>query len=193
MNFFVGGRYACGNGNTVRVIEQIHGDDIHWCDDVGPGRCSKERFSRWLGAGGLAPDSPAAPPSGPRRAKRVSGKFWDYLSMEAASIQGLGSLTIESENPDRQDPIGVSLRTIRNCLRQIKNEAETHNCRPLRGLTAIDRNAGSLQKSIAALIDFLRSSETPSGEVSPQVLQALSDGLGSVNRLRAGLAPYLDQ
>ena len=193
MNFFVGGRYTCGSGNTVRVIKQVHGDDIHWCDDMGPGQCSKETFSRWLGAGGLAPDSPAPPPACPTRAKRVSRKFWDYVSKEASSIQGLGSLIIESENPDRQDLIGVSFWTIRNCLRQIKNEAEIHNCRPLRGLTAIDRNAESLQKSIAALIAFLNSSEPPPGEVSPQVLRALSDGLASVNRLRAGLAPYLAQ
>jgi hypothetical protein len=175
------------------VIEQIHGDDIHWCDDTGPGQCSKETFSRWLGAGGLAPDSPAPPQAGPTRAKRVSRKFWDYLSKEASSLQGLGSLIIESANPDRQALIGASFWTMRNCLHQIKNGVEIHNCRPIRGLTAIDRNAASLQKSIAALIDFLQSSETPSGEVSPQVLRALSDGLGSVNRLRGNLAPYLAQ
>lgn len=177
----------------MRVIEQIHGDDIHWCDDMGPGRCSKETFSRWLGAGGLVPDSRAPPQAGPARAKRVSRKFWDYLSKEASSLQGLGSLIIESDNSDRRALIGASFWTIRNCLHQIKNEAEVHNCRPLRGLTAIDRNAASMQRSIADLIAFLQSSETPSGEVSPQILQALSDGLASVNRLRAGLAPYLAQ
>lgn len=49
MKLFAGGKYVSVTGSTTRVIERIDGGDIYWCDESGPGRCTKGTFRKWAG------------------------------------------------------------------------------------------------------------------------------------------------
>src|ERR1035437_9904915 len=84
MSFFVGARYIAKGGYFVRTIEQIKGDDIHWRDQVGTGRCSLDSFARW--AGELSPDSPPPPKSQPR-AKPITQSVRDAIQNELLGIR----------------------------------------------------------------------------------------------------------
>ena len=192
-DIFVGGRYIQERGHSVREIEEIHGDDIHWRDSVAPGVCSKKSFMRWLGSGGLAPDSPAPPKTSGKPSKRITEEVLGYVDRELTPLQTLADLNIESENVEKRALIGVSMWGIRMGVNRINEEIKKTWAPRLPRITRIDRSAETLQRLIPCLIETL----TPSGPhleaVSPQVLQALSAGLASVNRLRADLAPYLGQ
>ena len=84
MNFFVGGKYVSKVGSVVRVIEQIHGADIHWRDQVGPSTCSRETFSRWVWA--LSPDSPPEPNT-EKRTKPITQVAIGAVQKELESVR----------------------------------------------------------------------------------------------------------
>ena len=192
-DLFTGGRYIQERGHWAREIEEIHGDDVHWRDSSGSGRCSKQSFYRWLGRGSLAPDSPPPPITAARRSK-ITQEAIERARNDAATLQNLKTLSIEPET-DSEGFTGIFLWSLRRSINRIQEQVEDVPCgKRLRAFTRIDTDAQSAQSSIIGLSDMLKTSPAPfaAASVSP-LLQALSDGLESVNRLRADLAPYLGQ
>ena len=93
MNLIIGKRYSSSSGHAVRVIEKIHGDDVYWPDDVGSGRCSRERFEEWV-----AP-FPANSPEVFQKSKRgkpVTEGAIRAIKNELAAVQTLHEKTVVS-------------------------------------------------------------------------------------------------
>lgn len=192
---FVGGRYIQLSSGNIRTIEAIRGAEIQWSDKYGGGHCCLETFKKWLETGDLAPDSPAPPPGYPKRAKYITKAFREFLNREVAVLCGLGlrEMAIEGQTTDQEMLLGGSLWIIRGALKRMESALEGYYSRPMHMLNAIDADAARVQGAVISLLDALKSSEPPAGADWSPVLRALSDGLASVNRLRAGLAPYLAQ
>jgi hypothetical protein len=190
---FMGGRYIQERGFSVREIEGIHGDDIHWRDKFGSGQCSRQSFGRWLGRGSLAPDSPQAPLTVARRAK-ITEQAIAQVRSDAAMLAKLKGLSIKRE----MDSEGVArffLGSMGTCITRIQAQAEDVPCgKRLRAFTRIDADAKTVQSSLTSLCGWLQSASIAclAEDVLP-LSQALSDGLESVNRLRGNLEPYLGQ
>jgi hypothetical protein len=192
-NLFTGGRYIQERGFSIREIEQIHGDDIHWRDKFGGGQCSKQNFYRWLGKGSLAPDSPPAPPPA-KRSKPITEDAIGRVRNDAAMLQKLKELSIKPEM-DSQGVARFFLGAMETYITRIQEQAAgvSYNKR-MRSFTRIDCDAQAAQSSITSLSDWLKSaSATFPEECVLPLSKALSDGLESVNRLRGNLAPYLGQ
>jgi hypothetical protein len=193
-DFFVGGRYIQERGNWVREIEAIHGDDIHWRDKVGDGRCSRQSFARWLGKGSLAPDSPPPPPRA-KRSKPITEEVIERVRNDITMMHKLSELTIEPGIADDQQLATVflwSLRTYINSTEKAAEDLPGHIRK--RVFTRIDANAALVQQAVISLCELLkRSSAIVPAERASLLLKSLSDGLESVNRLRGSLEPHLGQ
>jgi hypothetical protein len=192
-DLFTGGWYIQERGFSTREIEAIHGDDIHWRDEFGAGQCSRQSFERWLGGGSLAPDSPQAPPTVAQRPK-ITEQAKEWVRNDAAALQKLKELSIKSEM-DNDGFARFFLGSMGNCITRIQGQAEHVPCgKQLRAFTRLDVDAKTVQSSLTFLCDWLKrvSATFPEEDVLP-LSRALSDGLESVNRLRADLAPYLGQ
>ena len=192
---FIGGRYIQLSSGNIRTIEAIRGAEIQWRDKYGGGHCCLETFKKWLETGDLAPDSPAPPPGYPKRAKYITKAFREFLNREVAFLRALGlrEITIERKTTDLEMLFGGSLWIIQGALKRIESALKDYYSRPMHMLNAIDTDAARLQMAITSVLETLNASEPPAGADWSPVLRALSDGLASVNRLRAGLAPYLAQ
>jgi hypothetical protein len=189
---FVGGRYIQERGFSVREIEVIHGDDIHWRDQVGDGQCSRKSFYRWLGRGSLASDSPPPPQMVARRPKRITEEAIECVRSNVAALRNLGEINI-GPGIDGRGLISIGLWALKSSLHRMQDvELPGHN--RMRTFTRIDADAQLVQSAIISLRDVLESGSEglPAEGVSP-LLQALSDGLESANRLRDSLVPYLGQ
>jgi hypothetical protein len=192
-DLFAGGRYIQERGFSTREIEAVHGDDIHWRDKFGSGQCSRRSFRRWLGKGDLAPDSPPPPKTPRKRSQPITEAFFGRLNQEIIPLRKLATLEMESENAEKRALIGISIWSIREAVSHMDEQVKRTWAPGLQRLTRMDLSAETLQRLIPSLIETLTPSGTPLEAVSPQLLQALSDGLESVNRLRGDLAPYLGQ
>jgi hypothetical protein len=197
MNFFVGGRYISASGNTVRTIERIHGDNIYWRDDVGPGQCGSERFKRWVGA--LSPDSPV-PLSAPKRAKRVTEDVIVAVKKELSAVQlfrsKIADIKIETEDPPRQELIGFSIGLIGGQAQKLEQAIQDFPGfgKRLLAVTRMDDKVDMLQNLISTLkVGLTPISESSSQGAVTQLRQVLSDGSDSLARLRRILAPCIGQ
>ena len=191
---FIGGRYIQQCGGNIRTIDAIRGSEIEWSDKYGSGHhCCLETFQKWIGLGGLSPDSPAPPQNSARRAKYITRAFRVFLNREVALLGGLGlgGITLKMQTADQEILCEGYLWMSQRALKRIKNAVEAYHSRPMHMVTEIDTEAKQLQSTITSLLGFLQSSEAPEGAASPPVLEVLSGGLASANRLREGLAPYL--
>lgn len=195
--FFVGARYKSSYGHGTRTIVGIYGDDIDYVDDFGPGRCSKETFSRW--AGPLAPDSPI-PPQPSRRPKPIKAATIQAIRRELGEAERLKPLAlgIKSETlgskPGKIIGLGVwqfqfAAVSLAEDIGSLPNYGS-----PRRILTRIGCAANFAHLASDFLMKELNSlSEEERGESVKLSLQVLSDGLELSKRLEGILAPYLDQ
>ena len=192
MKFFIGGRYVSKTGFLVRTIEQFHGDDIYWRDQVGSGQCSRTSFRRW--AGSLSPDSPE--PMGPaRRAKPVTQAIITVIRKELGAMQQLQKV-IADVRVDKKDLswVGISLSLLPAPLERLEESMRTFPGfgTRLRMATRIDTEAALLQRLISTAIEQLHLiSEESSQAAAKPLLTALSDCSDLLNRLRLSLAPCL--
>ena len=157
-DLFVGGRYVQERGNWVREIEAIHGDDIHWRDKVGDGRCSRQSFARWLGKGSLAPDSPPSPPRA-KRSKPITEEVIERVLNDITMMHKLSELTIEPGIADDQQLATVFLWSLRTHINSTEKAAEDlpGHIRK-RVFTRIDANAALVQQAVISLCELLKRS-----------------------------------
>ena len=195
MNLFVGGRYNSKDGFGLRVIEQIHGDDIHWRDNVGPGRCSRSGFERWVGA--MSPDSPPSPPASMKRSKPITDQVIQIVLKDLAQIQRLREMLADLKmDPNGTDMIGPSAWCLGTALKLLENGIEElpRAGRRGRAMTRIDARASLSENAIGPLIAVLNDlPEAPAKSDARQLTGALSDGLVLISRLRLKIAPYIAQ
>jgi hypothetical protein len=194
-DLFIGGRYVQEGGRSSRLIEEIHGDDVCWRDEFAPGRCSKQSFYRWLGKGDLAPDSPPPPKPSPKGAKPITEDAIERVRNDVATLHKFGELTIEPCIMDSSGVMAEFLWALRSSVKRTEKEAQDlpGHIRK-RVFTRIDVNAKIVQQSLISICEILNCfSAIDSGDQARLLLQVLSEGLESANRLRADVAPYLSQ
>lgn len=197
MNFFVGGKYVAKSGLAARTIERIHGDDIYWRDDIGPGRCSKKRFEQW--GDSVSPEnSPSRQVA--KRAKSVTQSVIKAIKNELPRLQAFRAAIaeIKPEIPDEkvQELSRISLGLLVSSVLRLENQMQDfpgYSSR-LRMITRMDTDAATIQKiicSLNVLNDY--SSEARTKVVVTKLLQVLSEGSDCLGRLRALLVPFLTQ
>src|SRR6266508_609010 len=158
MVLFVGGKYLKTSGNGTRIIERIHGDDVYWRDDVGPGRCSLETFSRMVS--GLAEDSPPQPVERPRR-KQIKQEVIAAIQAEAELMHSFIARTrilFGSLDANRHDFTRMAIGLLLGMADDLESDLIMRSgTRPLRYLTGLDRSAKLCLLSIGSLIEALNS------------------------------------
>jgi hypothetical protein len=195
MNLIVGQKYASARGSAVRVIEKIHGDDIYWRDDIGPGRCSRRRFEEWTSP------SPVENPEAFQKLKRathITQVVIDVVKEELARMQkfhkSIAEIQVELTDKDFEPLLMASMVMLSMSINHLEKEMQGFPGygKRLRALTRVDTAAESLQRLISPLREgFLAVSAESSKETVTHLLQVLSDVSACLNRLQSFVAPFL--
>ena len=194
MKFFIGGRYLSHNGFSVRVIEDLRGDDVYWSDKFGPGRCSRVTFKKW--AASMSPDSPPAPLI-VAPATRITHEAISNVQKEFEAMLKLRDLVPTFRVEPAESAAGLRLMTLNMSLNMLGTamqelSAKKPGARLIQIITRVDTDAELVQRAISSLIETLDAPAlAPLGEPGRQLMESLADGTVRIGRLRSYLGSCL--